>query len=80
MARSAPQTSAANRSLTHPEVEFMRAFNAAYRERGWSEADYTRFVRFGAVRHLQERRPAGGGESPDPVLGRDRVVEIAYEM
>ena len=47
----------ANRSLRHAEVELLRHFNRVWRARGWSESDYTRLVRFGAVRHLQERRP-----------------------
>jgi hypothetical protein len=52
-----PPDLAANRSLTFPEVEFVRAFNAAYDAEGWSEEDYFHFVRFGAVRHLQGRVP-----------------------
>jgi hypothetical protein len=52
-----PSDTAANRSLTFPEVEFVRACNAELRRREISEADYTRFVRFGAVRHLQRRVP-----------------------
>jgi hypothetical protein len=46
-----------NRSLRYAEVELVRRFNEVWRERGWSESDYTRLVRFGAVRHLQARRP-----------------------
>jgi hypothetical protein len=48
---------AANRSLTFPEVETIRAFNRIWRERDWSGADYTRLVRFGAARHFQQRVP-----------------------
>jgi hypothetical protein len=47
-----------NRSLRYAEVELLRRFNEQWRARGWSEGDYTRVVRFGAVRHLQSRTPA----------------------
>jgi hypothetical protein len=52
-----PGDVSANRSLRHAEVELLRHFNEEWRSRGWSETDYTRLVRFGAVRHLQARRP-----------------------
>lgn len=47
----------ANRSLTFPEIETVRALNQLWRARGWSSADYTRLVRFGAARYLQQRDP-----------------------
>lgn len=52
-----PRELSSNRSLTLAEVQMLRAFNRRYLDRGWSTADYTRFVRFGAVRVLQERSP-----------------------
>ncbi len=76
-----PRNVSANRSLTHPEVEFMRAFNLTFRARGWSEADYTRLVRFGAVRHLQERRPPE--DEPRVLTPRwalDRVLDLQGRM
>ncbi|MBA2955570.1 hypothetical protein GON03_14635 [Nocardioides sp. MAH-18] len=71
----------ANRSLTLPEVAMVRGFNAGWIERGWSDADYTRFVRFSSVRHLMERTPL-----PDepkiktPQWAVDRANEIGAEM
>ena len=52
-----PRDPGANRSLTYAEVELLRAFNRSFLDHGWSHADYTKLVRFGAARHLQERRP-----------------------
>lgn len=52
-----PRESGANRSLTYPEVQLLTAFNRQYVERGFGLPDYTKFVRFGAARFLQERRP-----------------------
>ncbi len=71
----------ANRSLTLDEVELLRSFNQLWRERGWGEADYTRLVRFGAARHLQQRRP-----SPEehrlrtPPWAVERACAVAEEM
>jgi hypothetical protein len=71
----------ANRSLTYPEVELLRAFNQAWRGLEWSEADYTRLVRFGAARFLQQRRPAPGEERLlTPAWAVDRAMEIQDEM
>ena len=52
-----PGDVSANRSLRYAEVELLRQFNEQWRAQGWSETDYTRLVRFGAVRHLQSRQP-----------------------
>lgn len=72
---------AANRSLTYPEVEMVRAFNVAYRARGFSEADYTRLVRFGAVRHLLARTPPSSEERLlTPRWAVDEACSIAAEM
>lgn len=72
---------AANRSLTLPEVETLRAFNRLWRTREWSTADYTRLVRFGAARYLQERVP-----HPDearlltPEWAVERAMAVQREM
>jgi hypothetical protein len=71
----------ANRSLTWVEVEMLRAFNQLWRDRGWSEADYTALVRFGAARHLQQRRPGPEEERlRTPQWAVDRAVAIQKEM
>ncbi|MGN6575381.1 MAG: hypothetical protein ACTHKG_06815, partial [Nocardioides sp.] len=71
----------ANRSLTFTEVELLREFNARWREREWSEADYTRLVRFGAARHLQQRTPGSDEERLlTPQWAVDRALEVQREM
>ena len=71
----------ANRSLTFTEVELLREFNRHWREREWSEADYTRLVRFGAARHLQQRRPGADEERLlTPRWAVDRALEVQREM
>ena len=71
----------ANRSLTLAEVELLREFNRQWRERGWGEADYTRLVRFGAARHLQQRRPDPAEERLlTPQWAVDRALEVQREM
>lgn len=76
-----PRELSANRSLTVPEVEMLRSFNRLYLDQAWSSTDYTRFVRFGAVRFLQARHPL-----PDepklltPQWAIERGVEIGGEM
>lgn len=71
----------ANRSLTFTEVELLREFNRRWHEHGWTDADYTRLVRFGAARHLQQRTPG-----PDeqrlltPQWAVERALEVQREM
>ncbi|CAA9363344.1 MAG: hypothetical protein AVDCRST_MAG36-2829 [uncultured Nocardioidaceae bacterium] len=72
-----PGDVSANRSLRHAEVELLRRFNEQWRSHGWSEADYTRLVRFGAVRHLQARRP---GEDEARILTPQWAVSRAQEV
>jgi hypothetical protein len=76
-----PGQVAANRSLTLPEVELVRRFNQLTREACWNDGDYTQFVRFRAVRHLQERRPPE--DEPrllTPGWAVQRTTEIAAGM
>ena len=72
-----PGDVSANRSLRYAEVELLRRFNEQWRARDWSEADYTRLVRFGAVRHLQVRRP---GEDEARILTPPWAVARAQEV
>jgi hypothetical protein len=76
-----PRDPGANRSLTYAEVELLRAFNRSFLDHGWSHADYTKLVRFGAARHLQERRP-GPGEARvlTPAWAVERGSAIGAEM
>ena len=76
-----PRDPGANRSLTYAEAELLRAFNRSFLDHGWSHADYTRLVRFGAARHLQQRRP--GPDEPrvlTPAWAVERGSEIGAEM
>lgn len=76
-----PRDPGANRSLTYAEVELLRAFNRSFLDHGWSHADYTKLVRFGAARHLQERRP-GPDEARvlTPSWAVDRASAVGAEM
>lgn len=70
-----------NRSLTWPEVELVRAFNRGWIDRDWSMADYTRLVRFGAIRRLQQRRPATDEPRvPIPDWAVERAAAIGADM
>lgn len=70
-----------NRSLTWPEVELVRAFNRGWIDDDLSMADYTRLVRFGAIRHLQRRTPAEAeSRVPLPAWAVERAVTLGAEM
>jgi hypothetical protein len=76
-----PKDPGANRSLTYAEAELLRAFNRRFLDHGWSHEDYTKLVRFGAARHLQQRTP--GPDEPrvlTPQWAVDRGAEIGAEM
>jgi len=71
----------ANRSLTFTEVELLREFNRRWHEHGWTDADYTRLVRFGAARHLQQRTPGTDEQRLlTPQWAVDRALEVQREM
>ena len=68
-----PEANPGDRSLTLPEVESLRAFNAAFRAEGLGTRLYDRVVRFGAAALLLQRTPAEGEpriETPDWALER----------
>lgn len=76
-----PRDLAANRSLTFAEAEMVRSFNEQYQAQGWSHADYIRFVRFGAARYLQQRRPSPGeARVLTPEWAVERAIRIGTEM
>jgi hypothetical protein len=52
-----PEPSLANRSLTLPEVEAVRAFNAAFRAEGLGMQLHTKVIRFGGAELLKQRMP-----------------------
>jgi len=71
----------ANRSLTLPEVEAVRAFNIAFRREGLGRALHSRVMNFGAARYLRLAEP--DPEAPrlePPQWALDRAGEIAREM
>ena len=47
-----------NRSMTLPEIELIRAFNAAYKAEKLPRRLYTRVIRFGAAALMEARPPA----------------------
>ncbi len=70
-----------NRSLSWPEVELVRAFNRGWIDEDWAMADYTRLVRFGAIRKLQRRSvPADEPRVPIPAWAVNRASAIGAEM
>jgi len=70
-----------NRSLTWPEVELVRAFNRGWIDDDLSMADYTRLVRFGAIRHLQRRVPdEDEARVPLPAWAVERAVTLGAGM
>ncbi len=70
-----------NRSLTWPEVEAVRAFNAAFKAEKLRRALHARVMHFGAARYMRLRQPAPDEpriETPQWAL--DRATEIAREI
>ena len=76
-----PVTMLSNRSMTLPEIEVIRAFNAAYKAEKLSRKVYTRVVRFGASALMEVRPP-----SPDeprielPESAREPVGAMARQI
>ncbi len=72
---------AANRSLTLPETEAVRAFNVAFRNEGLSRPLHSRVMNFGAARYMKEATPPEDAlrvEAPQWAL--DRAGVVAREM
>ncbi len=70
-----------NRSLTAAEVALVRAFNRRWQERGRDAADYTRYVRFGAIRSLLSRAPGSAEERVlTPAWAVARATALGTEM
>ena len=76
-----PFGSSGNRSLTHPEVLTLVAFNERWTAEGRNLADYTHYVRWRAVRHLLEQVPAPDDPRINtPAWAIDRANEIGADM
>lgn len=76
-----PKRSTVNRSFTQPEIELILRINQQIKARKWSPAIQARFVRMGAVRNLQGRRP--GPDEPKlflPAWAVERANEISLDM
>lgn len=73
-----PKADVRNRSLTLGEAELVRLLNEQFRDRGWSEAVYDRFLRRGAVVQMKNNHQP----SPDeprlvtPKWALDQAAEI----
>jgi hypothetical protein len=66
-----------NRSMTVPEVEAVRAFNAAARTLGIPRAVHARSMRFGAAIHMKQRVPdAAEPRIETPQWALDRALEM----
>ena len=76
-----PDPTIQNRSMTVPEIETIRAFNIAFKEKKLPSLLYMRIMRFGATFVMQQRTP-----SPDepklelPDWSVEPIREIATEM
>ncbi len=71
----------ANRSLTLPEAEAVRAFNTAFKAEAVGKAVYARVMRFGAAQVMKLREPAPDEARVEvPGWALDRAGEIAAEM
>jgi hypothetical protein len=71
----------ANRSMTQPETELIRAFNLAYEEAGLPAALYTRVMRFGAASLMKQREPLRDEPRLQlPAWAEPRVAEIGREI
>lgn len=77
----APDPTIQNRSMTLPEIETIRAFNIAYKEKNLPSILYMRIMRFGATFVMQQREP-----NPDepkielPDWSVDPIRQISTEM
>lgn len=74
-----PSELRSNRSLTWEEVELLRAFNKRYKAAGGTADDYTRLIRFGAIREVQQGPPVGH-KIRTPQWAIDRISELGAQM
>jgi hypothetical protein len=77
-----PEDEAENRSLTAAEVEIVRLLNHEFKRRGWPDANYAKYMRYGAVRQMKTAHQPGPGEPriTTPDWATDRAAELGAEM
>jgi hypothetical protein len=77
----APDPTIQNRSMTLPEIETIRAFNVAFKERNLPSLLYMRIMRFGATFVMQQRTPEPDEPKIElPDWSVEPIREIATEM
>ena len=70
-----------NRSMTVPEIEAVRAVNAAFRAAGVANSLHYRLIQRGAAERMKARRPATGEPRISlPSFALDRVAELSREI
>jgi hypothetical protein len=71
----------ANRSMTVPEIEVVRAFNAAFKASKLPAPLYGRIMRFGGAAEMRTRTPeADEGRIELPAWSREPIQNLAREM
>ena len=71
----------ANRSMTVPEIETVRAFNAAFKAAKLPGPLYSRVMRFGAAAHMRGRTPAADEPRIElPAWSIEPIETLAREM
>jgi hypothetical protein len=77
-----PEETAANRSLTAAETEFVRLLNEEFSRRDWPHRNYARFMRYGAVEHMKTARqpPPDEPRIATPAWALARAAQISAEM
>jgi hypothetical protein len=76
-----PEPQLGNRSLTLPEVETLRAFNAAFRAEGLGIQLHNKVIRFGAAELLKQRTPVEGEPRIEtPAWALERATAVARDM
>lgn len=70
-----------NRSMTMPEIEAVRAFNAALYDEGLGKPEQSRLMHFGAAPYMRTRMPpADEPRVETPQWALDRVAALSGEM
>jgi hypothetical protein len=70
-----------NRSMTLPEVEVVRAFNASFRAEGLATPLHTKVMRYGAAAYMKTRVPEPDEQRIEtPGWAIDRAAAVAREM
>ena len=76
-----PVPDTANRSLTMPEAEAVRAFNIAFRNEGLGRPLHARIMNFGAARYMRRLEPpADEMRVEPPQWALDKAGVVAREM